>query len=117
MRRHRLLIGLGVVVLGLVTGAMPPEGETQDMACTKEIQAFCADVQPGGGRILQCLKDNDPKLSPACVERIHDLEAALGGPLSVCRDDWVAYCYHPRVAGGGNVLQCLQANQAMVSPP
>ena len=47
---------------------------------------------------------------------VRDFETALSGPLSVCRDDWVAYCYHPRGARGETMLQCLQTNQANVSP-
>ncbi len=114
MKRRSLTFMLGAIALGLVTGGIPPEGETQDMPCVKEIQTFCADVQPGGGRILQCLKGNEQNLSAPCLQRMHDLEAGLSGALFVCRDDWVAYCYHPRAAGGESMLQCLQANQARV---
>lgn len=35
-------------------------------ACRGDVSNFCKDVQPGGGRILQCLKQNEAKLSPAC---------------------------------------------------
>ena len=115
MKRHLVSLLLGAVTLGVVTGAAPRGGEAQDMPCTKEIEAFCSDVQVGGGRILECLKKNDAMLSPSCVHRMRDLEAAFSGPLSVCRDDWAAYCYHPRASGGENIQQCLLANQAKVS--
>jgi hypothetical protein len=35
-------------------------------ACEDDIMAFCAGVKPGGGRIAQCLKANESKLSPQC---------------------------------------------------
>jgi hypothetical protein len=35
-------------------------------ACEDDIMAFCEDVKPGGGRIVQCLKANEAKLSPQC---------------------------------------------------
>ena len=34
--------------------------------CKDDIMAFCEGVKPGGGRIAQCLKANESKLSPQC---------------------------------------------------
>jgi len=85
---------LGAAAFGLVGGAVPP----------------------GGGRILQCLKNNEAKLSMACAQRVHDLQEAVRGPLGVCRDDWVTHCYHPYASTARQeMIQCLQANQTVVS--
>ncbi len=35
-------------------------------ACAADYRSLCSDVQPGGGRILACLKQNAAKLSPPC---------------------------------------------------
>ncbi|HEV7261139.1 MAG TPA: cysteine rich repeat-containing protein [Bosea sp. (in: a-proteobacteria)] len=35
-------------------------------ACAKDIATHCPGVQPGGGRIAACFKDNLPKLSEGC---------------------------------------------------
>jgi hypothetical protein len=117
MQRRRQLIMLGAVALGLAAGVIPSEGPAQqEMPCAEETRTFCADVQPGGGRILQCLKANEGKLSQACTHRIQDLQTMVGGPLGACRDDWVANCYHPRASTSRQaVVQCLQAHQAKVS--
>jgi hypothetical protein len=106
----------GAVVCGLLCGVLPYAVRAQDLPCTEEIRTLCANVQPGGGRILQCLKANEAKLSPACTGRVNELQAAVGGPLGACRDDWAALCYHPRAATDRQaMLQCLQANRANVS--
>jgi len=96
---------------------LPSSARAQDIPCTEEIRTFCADVQPGGGRIMQCLKTNESKLSPACVRRIDDLRSAFSGPVgAACRDDWAALCYHPKASTGRQeMVQCLQANRANLS--
>ncbi len=38
--------------------------------CGPEQRALCADVPPGGGRIIACLAENAPHLSPPCYEAI-----------------------------------------------
>lgn len=108
----------GTVALGLVSGVLPSAVHAQDPPCTEEIRTFCAGVQPGGGRILQCLKANEAKLSPACMKRIDNVRAVLSGPVgAACRDDWAALCYHPKASTDRqSMLQCLQANRAKVSP-
>jgi Cysteine rich repeat len=116
MRMPRRFVFSGAVALGFFGACISGEVRAQDMPCTEEIRTFCADVQPGGGRILQCLKNNEAKLSPACTARVNDLQGAVSGPLGACRDDWAAYCYHPRASTSRQaMIQCLQANQAKVS--
>ena len=35
-------------------------------ACQPDVQKFCQDVQPGGGRVMQCLRAHEAELSDAC---------------------------------------------------
>jgi hypothetical protein len=35
-------------------------------ACVDDYKKFCAVVQPGGGRIVQCLREHEKDLAPAC---------------------------------------------------
>jgi uncharacterized protein (DUF2141 family) len=39
-------------------------------ACRAEISAVCAGVRNGGGRIVQCLRANVPKLSSPCARAV-----------------------------------------------
>jgi Cysteine rich repeat len=39
-------------------------------ACQTDMQQLCKGVEPGGGRIAHCLKQNDSKLSQACRSAI-----------------------------------------------
>lgn len=39
-------------------------------ACADDVQKLCKDVQPGGGRVIKCLKDNSKSLSPECRDKL-----------------------------------------------
>ncbi len=38
-------------------------------ACAPDIGRFCADVVPGGGRLIRCLTPHAGELTPACREK------------------------------------------------
>jgi hypothetical protein len=38
--------------------------------CRSELEAHCADVEVGEGRVAQCLKDHASDLSPACDQAL-----------------------------------------------
>lgn len=49
-------------------------------ACSADLQQFCADVQPGGGRILSCLKEHRDQVSPTCKQAVKSvLQGSAGG--------------------------------------
>lgn len=39
-------------------------------ACRDDSAKLCKGTKPGGGRILQCLKQHESELSPACKEKM-----------------------------------------------
>jgi len=55
-------------------GPIPPMRPRQALEilsfCGPEREALCGDVPPGGGRIIVCLAENAPRLSPACYGAI-----------------------------------------------
>jgi hypothetical protein len=44
-------------------------GQQLAAICVWDIERFCHDVAPGGGRILACLQQNLGDLSPVCKEQ------------------------------------------------
>jgi hypothetical protein len=43
--------------------------------CRADIESKCANIQPGGGRIAQCLADNKSSLSRPCTEALTEVGA------------------------------------------
>jgi hypothetical protein len=96
MRKLRFLIAGGLTVLllfapTLVAAQSPPPpsvpvGQTQaktrgpdvvnpmQAACGRELQQYCSGIQPGGGRLIQCLTlQND--LSDRCKTLLNPMQA------------------------------------------
>jgi hypothetical protein len=44
--------------------------EDTKKTCAEDVRTFCGDVQPGGGRVLNCLKTKKEIISPACRKRV-----------------------------------------------
>jgi len=53
-----------------------PQAAAIRAACGQDFRRLCAGVQPGGGRVVQCLMAHRAELSPACAA---DLGGARGG--------------------------------------
>ena len=46
--------------------------------CGQDLQRFCYGVQPGEGRLIQCLSSHRSQLSPTCISRVAAARPALG---------------------------------------
>ncbi len=47
--------------------------------CAEDAQRLCSDVQPGGGRVLACLKAHKDALSDKCKQAAQQAAAAANG--------------------------------------
>lgn len=60
----------GMLAAAFVLAASAAHAQTADerTACQEDFKKFCANVTPGGGRIIACLAQQKDKLSPACLK-------------------------------------------------
>jgi D-serine deaminase-like pyridoxal phosphate-dependent protein len=49
---------------------LPPAVNEARAACEADVQKLCAGVQPGGGRILACLKEHKDAVSDGCKQAL-----------------------------------------------
>jgi predicted outer membrane protein len=47
-------------------------------ACAPDAATFCKDVQPGGGKIMACLREHRTELSAGCQAAWQNVRAARG---------------------------------------
>ena len=46
-----------------------------NVACGDDMKKFCRHVQPGGGRLMQCLEHNQSEISPNCSQWLNKKES------------------------------------------
>ncbi|MGH6836508.1 MAG: cysteine rich repeat-containing protein [Methylocella sp.] len=43
--------------------------------CKSDLQRLCAGIEPGGGRLIQCLKGHKKEISVGCAQALQKLKA------------------------------------------
>jgi len=116
-----VVIGMMLVFSGVVS-AQQKLIESVSKGCEKELKTYCKDVTPGEGRVLACLYAHEDKLSGQCEYALYDAAAQLERALNAlsyaaneCRDDLTKFCSDIK-PGGGRLMQCIDKNDAKVSP-
>jgi Cysteine rich repeat len=51
-------------------GEMQHEAQEFREACQDDVVLFCVSARPGGGRIIDCLKQHERELTPGCRELV-----------------------------------------------
>ncbi|WP_317932763.1 cysteine rich repeat-containing protein [Halioxenophilus sp. WMMB6] len=114
-----LLLGLLLPITSQAAG--PGIIEQVNQACAADIDSFCADINPGQGRIAACLHAHFDQVSGQCQaaltearEELKLLGAAYQHVNQNCQADAKRLC--PQVTPGqGRILDCLKSQQAEVS--
>jgi Cysteine rich repeat len=97
--------------IGVAMLLLPPSMASAELsgACLKDAKAQCPGVQPGGGKIRDCLKTHIKDLSDECKEV---LVKAVN--VKACADDVKQHCANIQ-AGEGRLEACMKSHVADVS--
>jgi hypothetical protein len=83
------------------------------VGCGKDIDRYCKSVNLGGGRVMQCLAQNQGKISPTCRTTIGEVGVLLqrrvdarANVMRICDIDLRRLCAGI-VEGDGNLLSCF----------
>ena len=115
MKLDQFSVGQMTVAAALCLGlAIAPSAYAAAPSCKADVAKFCPQVQPGGGRIAQCLKQNKAQLSASCQERIKMVAARLKEVSQACEDDVQQYCTGVK-PGEGRIAQCLKTHKDKLS--
>ena len=89
---------------------LPPSMASAELAgaCLKDAKAMCPGVEPGGGKIRECLKSHIKDLSDECKDV---LVKAVN--VKACADDVKQHC--AGMEAGGKIEACLKGKIADLS--
>jgi Golgi apparatus protein 1 len=102
----------GIVALStlFVGSARADEG-----SCHEQVSKLCAGMEPGDGKLHECVKAHKSELTPDCQAKIDKIHAKIEEVLAVCATDLKEKCADI-VPGGGRKLMCLAAHEPTLSP-
>ena len=83
--------------------------------CAEDAAKYCKDVQPGRGRMAQCLNEHENELSAVCKEHIAQMKQRGRGIHEACQDDAQKLCKDVQ-PGGGGIYRCLKEHESELSP-
>lgn len=111
----RILITHLSIVVGLLT-IFAAQAEEKEMrgACRADLQKLCKDIQPGGGRLVMCLKQHESEVSPGCREEMAEAKKEVKEFAEACKGDAQTLCKGVQ-PGQGRVLRCLAENKEKLS--
>jgi hypothetical protein len=88
------------------------QGTALRQACRAEIQQYCAGVQPGEGRLRDCVKEHFADFSEPCKRAVLSSVAVV----RACKADVQRTC--PDIQpGGGRIQACMKDHFAEYSEP
>ncbi len=117
----RIGISLGVLmVVGLFsTQSVQAKDLVETVArdCKAEIGRYCANINPGKGRVVACIYAHSDQVSAACglalVDAAIEFDRVISNLALVAKDcagDLKTYCSKVR-PGENRLTQCLQSNK------
>jgi len=87
-------------------------------ACSKDVEQFCKDVQPGQGRLARCLKEHEAELSQECkaytAEKTGEIKQKVDTLKNACTKDVEQFCKDVQ-PGQGRLSTCLKEHESELS--
>lgn len=83
--------------------------------CADEIEKFCKDIQPGGGKMLSCLQEHEKDLSDTCRKKLLESKRKARQTKEACGADVEKFCKDIQ-PGGGRIMKCLRGHESELSP-
>ena len=107
-------IAIAVSAIFIAFSAAAAEDQEGHRACRADAQRLCKGVQPGGGRIMACLKTHESELSPDCKKRIAEAKEEAKEFHQACKQDVETLCKGVQ-PGQGRIMSCLSEHKDKLS--
>ncbi len=106
------------LIVAVLFWLVPSIAQTQEVnrkgPCRADIEKYCKDVNPGQGRIVNCIRQHEGELSPACKNYIAEEKEKQKEFVRDCNADASKLCKDVK-PGGGRIVHCLKQHQTELS--
>jgi hypothetical protein len=113
-KEGRVMVSVRKFMVAGAVAALFTTAEAQQGACKPDVEKFCKDVQPGEGKMMQCLKQHQSELSAPCQGRIKQVAQQMKQFQAACEPDVEKFCWDTPIGKGG-IAKCLQQHTADLS--
>jgi hypothetical protein len=74
------VMALAIVCVGFFTATVGAQGARGALMtyCKADVERLCAGVEPGGGRIIKCLKAHKEEMSVGCAQALMKIKSEMG---------------------------------------
>ena len=79
--------------------------------CREEIKKYCSGIEPGEGRIKECIEKNKSSFSQECQERMEKRKEKM----EKCKSEVVALCGAPGDKSKGEFRSCMKEKRSQLS--
>jgi hypothetical protein len=115
LRPHKRMFFIVVSLFSFVLYFHSHAYAEESLLCADDIEKYCKDIKPGGGRLLSCLKAHEKELSASCCGKIDELQGIITACEEACSGDVAQFCKEVQ-PGGGRILNCLRGHDKELSP-
>ena len=110
MKKKFLLVLAGFLGISLCVGTLNAR-EKIGRSCKADVKKFCKEVEPGEGRIHQCLKKHHKNLSTECKDGMREAKQKKKEFEQACQADHKKFCKHE----DGEFRKCLKKHKKELS--
>jgi Golgi apparatus protein 1 len=106
------------IALAAAAGSVAADQHAGRDACRADAERLCQGVEPGKGRVAQCLKEKEAQVSSECkahMDKMHEaMQARMQAFNEACKDDVERHCKGVE-PGQGRMVGCLRKNETSLS--
>jgi hypothetical protein len=111
-RGRGILLAAAFLLLSSAAVSLPSDAKKAG-PCTETVTKFCADVTPGGGRIMKCLNDHRDDQSIACKDWLQEQNKSLKELNTSCTEEIARLCSFD-TPDGIRIYRCLEDNYVVL---
>ena len=111
---NKYMFLLCAVIIASVMMLSSPAFAQETNPCAADFKQYCADVTPGGGRLVRCYEERKDKMSPACVAWAALAKSTAASAKTACAKEIDAGC-NTEKGDPFALVDCLQGNYVNLS--